>query len=214
MPFMKKAVALFCLLLTGCVAAQVPSPLGGETQRSISQFAIVDATTSAAILAKLGQPNTKGIYSDGRYSYVYTYADASMRGGGSVPHQFKIATFIFSADGILRKWNYDENFRSIQRSKFSNMMDAGNSETNTQGEIIQSQYEDLQTGASSGRVFSECGKPLHAQDEEDENGKLGMEKWIYKDADDAAIHYYLLFMNNRLQRKYWIRTVPYSAVSL
>ncbi len=209
--FIKKAVALFSLLLAGCAAAQAPSPLAGETRRSISQFAIVNTATSAVILAKLGVPNTKGIYSDGRYSYVFTYADASMQGGGSTPQQVKIATFIFSDDGILRKWDYDENFRSIQRSKFSNLIDAGNSETSAQGEITLLQYEDLRTGAPSGRVFSDCGKPLHAQDEE---GEDGMEKWIYKDADDATIHYYLLFLDNKLQGKYWVRTVPYSATAL
>lgn len=207
--FTKKA--LFSLLLAGCAAAPAPSPLAGETRRSISQFAIVNTATNSVILEKLGEPNSKGIYSDGRYSYVYTHADASMQDGVSAPQQVKIATFIFSPDGILRKWNYDENFRSIQRSKFSNLMDAGNSETSAQGEITPLQYEDLRTGASSGRVFSECGKPLHAQDEE---GEDGMEKWIYKDADDATIHYYLLFQDNRLQGKYRVRTVPYRAAAL
>lgn len=203
---MKIVCCLVMLLgLAACVAEQkTGTGLAQYNRQTLEAFVHVQKTRPADILAKLGDPASQGVYSDGRSSLIYnSVSDVSSGAQGRSPGQIKMASFIFDRNGVLEEWKYDENLRSIQRSKFTNVMDAGNAEIQKQGAMISVQYDELQPGVQSGRVFATVGKPFHAQDEG------AYEKWIYKDADDSNRHYYFYFKNNILAKKYWIRTSPY-----
>ena len=164
-------------------------------KKRIEQFIRVGKTKSSDVLQILGSPTSKGIYSDGRTSYLYSQ--------GATPPNIRLATFIFGSSGLLEEWKYDENFQIVQRSKFSHVVDSGNAELNQAGVMIGHQYEEFSLGASSGRIFATCGKPFHAQDE-------GIfEKWIYKDADNPDVHYYFYFDQNVLKKKYWVKMLPF-----
>lgn len=212
---MKTVTVIFLLLLSACAPPSVQNRLQDEDEKSIGTFAVINSTTSEDVLLRLRRPASRGEYSDGRYSYIYTFSDFITRKSplsveirSPDASRFKIATFVFSPDGVLLDWHFDENLRVMQRSKYGNLMDAGSSESHEQGKILLQTFDDIGTGAQSGRVFSECGKPLHAQDFD------GMEKWIYGDADDPSVHYYLYFKDNRMHHKYWIRTSPPGGVVL
>ena len=189
---MKTGFLIMILLfgLNACAAEQGTQVLSNDFNRQgVERFVRIQETRPQDILAKFGNPSAKGVYSDGRSSLLYT----SVCGEGS-PSDVKMASFIFGSNGLLEEWKYDENLSVIQRSKFSNVLDSGNAEIQRQGEMIALQYEDIRPGMQSGRVFATLGKPFHAQD----------------DADNRAIHYYFYFKNQTLQKKYWVKTVPYA----
>jgi len=206
--------SVLCLLLfalSGCVQAPVNTDrFQNESRESLQAFVEIDRTTHTDILHKLGTPGLQGQYSDGRYSYIYTFSNFIDRSGSLVTRinspgtaKHKLAVFIFSQDGKLLDWKYDDNFSSIRRSKYENLMNAENSEVYEQGKITATQFDELYNGTQIGSVFGECGKPLHAEDVDD------AERWIYSDADDPNKHYYLYFGRSGLTRKYWVKKIPY-----
>ena len=211
-------IIILCMLLftlLGCMPAQeYGTRLECETRESLQDFVKQNCTTHTEILHKLGRPESMGRYSDGRYSYIYTFSNfinptssltTQINSQNTAKH--KISVFIFSQDGILLNWKYNDNFSFMQRSKYENLMNAENSELYEQGKITSTQFNDLQNETQIGRVFGECGKPLHAQDVE------GAERWIYGDADEPNKHYYLYFGPSGLERKYWIQKIPYQDTS-
>lgn len=194
-------LAVLLLLLAACVAHSV-NTFGTQLELRkdvIAQFAKPGQTKKESVLSHMGPPSSQGIYSDGRSSLLYTSSEGN--GGPQMP-SVKLANFIFDRNGVLEEWKYDENFSVLQRSKFSNVMDSGNTEVQQQGAMIAVQYEEFLPGMPSGRLFATCGKPFHAQDE----GPY--EKWIYNDADSSELHYYFYFENSLLKKKYWVKTIP------
>ncbi len=210
-----RLLCLLLLALSGCAHPPAHSDrLRNENRESLQAFVEINRTTHTDILYRLGDPGFRGDYSDGRFSYIYSFSDFIDRSGGLATRikapgtaQHKLAVFIFSQGGTLLDWKYDDNFSFIQRSKYENLMNAENSEVYEQGKITASQFEDLQDGTQIGRVFGECGKPLHARDLE------GAERWIYVDADDPDKHYYLYFERSGLVRKYRVKKTPYRSTS-
>lgn len=83
---------LFIIIYTGC-ATQTQNMLENMTKDEIASFAKENISSSNSIVSRMKNPSSKGIYSDGRFSYIYSYSPPnSPLNAGSL--QSKIATFI------------------------------------------------------------------------------------------------------------------------